>query len=68
MPRFMKRGFKQNRMRHIWKSIKAFYEIAEDYNEFTALCCNLYYSSASADVEDMQEFLRIVKAVVACQK
>jgi hypothetical protein len=61
----MKRGYKQNRLRNIWKSIKRFYEIADDYNEFTELCCSLYYSSASADVE-MPEFLRMVKAVKAC--
>ena len=66
MARFMKRGYKQNRMRNIWKSIKKFYEIAEDYNEFTELCLNLYYSEASADVE-MPEFMRIVKAVGECR-
>lgn len=66
MSRFMKRGYKQNRMRHIWKSIKQYYEIAEDYNEFTELCCCFYYSDASADV-DMPEFMNIVKAVGACR-
>jgi hypothetical protein len=63
----MKRGYKQNRMRSIWKSIKTFYEIAENETEFYTLCENLYYSGASADVEGMQEYIRIVKAVVACQ-
>lgn len=66
MARFMKRGYKQNRMRNIWKSIKACYEIADDYNEFTELCMCLYYSEASSDVE-MPEFLKIVKAVGACR-
>lgn len=67
MSRFMKRGFKQNRMRNIWKSIKTFYEISETEQEFFDLCENLYYSGASANVEGMQEYMRIVKAVVACQ-
>lgn len=67
MSRFMNRGYKQNRMRSIWKSIKTFYEISENENEFLNLCENLYYSGASADVEDMQEYMRIVESVVACQ-
>lgn len=66
MGRHMKRGYKQNRMRFIWKSIKRFYEIADDYNEFTDLCCGFYYDTASADV-DMPKFLNIVKAVGACR-
>lgn len=66
MTRRMKRGYKQNRMRNIWKSIKQFYKIAADYNEFTELCCGFYYDTASADV-DMPEFMRIVKAVGACR-
>lgn len=66
MSRHMKRGYKQNRMRHIWKSIKAFYNIAEDHDEFTDLCCSFYYDTASSDV-DMPEFLHIVKTVGACR-
>lgn len=66
MSRFMKRGYRQNRMRHIWKTIKQAYEIAADYDEFTDLCICFYYSDASKDV-DMPKFLRIVKAVGACR-
>lgn len=66
MARFMKRGYKQNRLRHIWKSVKSFYELAEDYSEFSDLCCSLYYSDASSEME-MPEFLKVVKAVGACR-
>ena len=66
MSRFTKRGYKQNRMRHIWKTIKENFEIAKDYDEFTELCTCFYYSDASADV-DMPEYLRIIKAVGACR-
>lgn len=67
MTRFMKRGYKQNRMRNIWKSIKTFYEISENETEFYNLCENLYYSGASADTDNMQQYMRIVEAVKACQ-
>jgi len=60
----MKRGYKQNRMRNIWKSIKQFRQIAESDAEFFDLCENLYYSDASKDVE-MLEFMRIMQAVIA---
>ena len=66
MTRRMKRGYKQNRMRHIWKSVKSFYEIAKDYSVFTELCCSFFYDTASADV-DMPEYLNIIKAVGACR-
>lgn len=67
MSRHMKRGYKQNHMRHIWKTIKKFYEIANDYNEFTDLCYSFYYSDASKDVDGYQEYLRIIRAVGACR-
>lgn len=66
MTRFMRRGRKQNRIRYIWKSVKRFYQIAEDYNEFTDLCCSFYYSTASS-VLDMSKFLKLVKAVGDCR-
>lgn len=65
MSRFMRRGYTQNRIRNIWKSVKYFYSVAEDYDEFTSLCSGLYYSSASADL-DMEQYLRLIKAVKAC--
>lgn len=67
MSRFMKRGYKQNRMRHIWKEIKQIFEIAENDTEIANMLDCLYYSDASKDVEGMQEFQRIVKAVGACR-
>lgn len=66
MSRRMKRGYKQNRMRNIWKTIKKFYELADGDNEFSELCFGFYYDTASSDV-DMPEYLNIVKAVKACR-
>lgn len=66
MKRFMKRGYKQNRMRHIWKTIREFYKIADGYDNFTELCCNFYYSDASSDV-DMPMYLNIIKTVGSCR-
>lgn len=66
MSRHMKRGIKQNRMRNIWKSIKQFYELADDYDEFTDLCISYYYSDASEFFE-MPEYLKVIKAVNACR-
>lgn len=65
MKRFMKRGTKQQRMRHIWKTVKSFYSMAEDYNQFNELAFGFFYDDASSEV-DMAEYLRIVKAVKAC--
>ena len=66
MTRRERRGFTQNRMRFIWKSVKDFYEIAEDYDQFTDLCLGFYYDTASANVE-MQEYMKIVKVVNKCR-
>lgn len=66
MKRFMKRDMKQNRMRHIWKSVKNFYNMAENYSDFTELALGFYYDDASSEV-DMNQYMKIVKTVKACQ-
>lgn len=66
MTRRERRGFNQNRMRFIWKSVKNFYEIAVDAYEFSDLCVSFYYDTASANV-DMGEYKKIVKVVGKCR-